>query len=183
MSNEKPEREIVVHRLDGGDHDEICKHFRRLDADSRRARFLAGISDSGIDKYARDIFCHNSILYGACPGRCLRGIAELRGIRHRWPAKAEAAISVEPDWQNIGIGEALFERMMARAKTRGVRSVELICSRENSRMIHLAKKHQARLHAGRDVIVVVLDPSMQVWRSEGKVAADNPGRPAPLLRL
>ena len=57
----------------------------------------------------------------------------------------EAAISVEPDWQNIGIGGALFERMLAMAQNRGVKAIHLICLRENRRMQHLAAKHDARL--------------------------------------
>ncbi len=109
-----------------------------------------------------------AIVCGAFVDGQLRGLVELRGLFQSWPSTAEAAFSVEPDWQNIGIGDALFERMFAMARNRGVRTIQMICLRENSRMRHLAAKHDARLHFNQDATEAILhllwEGMMEEWR-------------------
>ncbi len=148
--------QIFVRRLYPTDQEDICNHFRRLDVVSRRARFFGSISDDRMEEYARNIFRHDSIVCGAFLDRRLRGIVELRGVLHFLPSRTEAAFSVEPDWQVIGIGDALIERIIAVAQNRGVGSIKLICLRENARMRHLAAKHSARLEFDRDVVEATL---------------------------
>ena len=54
---------------------------------------------------------------------------------------AEAAFSVERDWQDQGIGDALITRVIAAAQNRGVNRLDMICLPENRKMQHLAVKH------------------------------------------
>ncbi|WP_108815105.1 GNAT family N-acetyltransferase [Loktanella sp. Alg231-35] len=149
---------IQVCRLSAASQKSICDHFQRLDLTSRWARFCGAISDEDVLKYAQNIFRHNAVVCGALVEGQLRGVVELRGLFQSWPSTAEAAFSVEPDWQNIGIGDALFERMFAMARNRGVRTIQMICLKENSRMRHLAAKHDAQLHYDQDATEAILRP-------------------------
>ncbi|MGA9410836.1 MAG: GNAT family N-acetyltransferase, partial [Roseobacter sp.] len=169
MDQNKSAQYVVVRRLYAVDQAEICDHFRRLDIASRRARFLGAVSDEGVASYARSIFHFDSILCGAFLDGYLRGVVELRGIVHFWPSTTEAAFSVEHDWQNIGIGDALFERMMAMAQNRSIRSIQLMCLKQNARMRYLATKHSARLHLDQDVVEAVLYP---YWPTPASVAKE-----------
>jgi GNAT superfamily N-acetyltransferase len=151
-------QDILVSRLYAANQDSIRDHFLRLDIRSRRARFCGAVSDDGILDCAQNIFRNDSIVCGASVDGQLRGIVELRGVFHSWRSTTEAAFSVKLDWQNIGIGDALFERMFAMAQNRGVRTVQMICLKENSRLRHLATKHHALLRNGHDSVEAVLHP-------------------------
>ena len=151
-------QDILVSRIYAANQENIRDHFLRLDFGSRRARFCRAVSDDGILEYAQNIFRGDSIVCGASVDGQLRGIVELRGVFHSWRSTTEAAFSVEPAWQNIGIGDALFERMFAMAQNRGVRTIQMMCLKENSRMRHLATKHNALLRSEHDVIEAVLHP-------------------------
>lgn len=149
---------IQICRLSKASQKSICDHFQRLDLSSRRARFCGATSDGEVLKYAQNIFRDNAIVCGAFVEGQLRGVVELRGLFQSWPSTTEAAFSVEPYWQNIGIGDALFERMFAMAQNRGVRTIQMICLKENSRMRHLAAKYDARLHYDHDATEAILHP-------------------------
>lgn len=165
-------QDILVCRLNAANQDHICDHFLRLDIRSRRARFCGAVSDDGILEYAQSIFRYDSIVCGASVDGQLRGIVELHGVFHSWPSTTEAAFSVESDWQNIGIGDALFERMFAMARNRGVRTIQMMCLRENSRMRHLAAKHHALLRNDQDAIEAVLHPN---WPTPASVLEEIVG--------
>ncbi|MBS9718914.1 GNAT family N-acetyltransferase [Pseudohalocynthiibacter aestuariivivens] len=149
-------QDILIRRLSAANQDNICDHFLRLDVRSRRARFCGTVNDDGMLEYAQNIFGGDSIVCGAFVDGRLRGVVELRGVFQSWPSKAEAAISVEPDWQNNGIGDALFERIFAMAQNRGVRTIQMTCLKENSRVRHLAAKHHALLRSNHDAVDAVL---------------------------
>ena len=158
MSHKRYPHDIVVRRLHLIDQENICDHFLRLDTQSRRARFCGAVSDEGVRKYAKGIFLRDSIVCGASIDGQLRGLVELRGLVHSWPSTADAAFSVELDWQNLGIGDALFERMFAMAQNRGVRTIQMMCLKENNRMRHLATKHHALLQYDQDAVEAVVHP-------------------------
>jgi len=160
---------LVVRRVHSGDLDTICDHFLRLDVGVRRSRFFGAVSDTGVLKYARNIIRYDTIACGAFVGGQLRGLVELSGLFHSWPSTAEAAFSVESGWQNIGIGDALFEQMFAMAQNRGVRTIRMICLKENSHMRYLAAKHNAQLIFGSDAVEAVLYPS---WPTPGSIVKE-----------
>lgn len=150
--------DMGVRRLLAIDQKEICDHFQRLSIHDRQARFCGTVSNDAVSKYARNIFRHDSIVCGAFINGRLRGVAELHGFLLSWPPEAEIAISVESEWQNIGIGNAIFERVLAMAQNRGVRTIHMTCLKENSRMRHLATKHNALLSIDQDATEAVLHP-------------------------
>ena len=157
-----------VRRLYASDQDEICDHFQRLEIHARRARFCGAVSNDAVSKYARDIFRYDSIACGAFANGRLRGVAELRGLVQSWPLKTEIAFSVETEWQNVGIGDAMFERILAMAQNRGVRTIHMVCLKENSRMRHLAKKHNALFSIDQVAVEAVLHPYWPTLTSMAK---------------
>jgi GNAT superfamily N-acetyltransferase len=83
----------------------------------------------------------------------LRAAAELRPFGKGFPAEAEAAFSVEQDFQNHGVGSALLDRTILAAKNRGVRTIYMSCLAENRRMQSVAKKYEADLRFEADEVV------------------------------
>ncbi len=147
----------VIRRLWPSDQDQISSHFRRLDEQSRRLRFGGAVSDEFIEQYAERLMELGSLLYGAFPDGELRALGELRGLLDDWPANAEAAFSVQRSWQDQGLGAALMDRVVAAAQNRGVKSLHMICLRENQKMRHLALKHDAILDFNRYEVDAKLD--------------------------
>jgi ribosomal protein S18 acetylase RimI-like enzyme len=54
--------------------------------------------------------------------------------------KAELGISVHDDYQNLGIGTALLNHLLAIAKMKKLKKVWLIVNTENDRAVHLYEK-------------------------------------------
>jgi len=134
-----------IRRLNTSDLDEMKWHFLGLSTDQRHLRFGNPVNDEFLKRYADTIFESVSIVYGAFVENKLRGVAEIRGLPSTWTSLAEAALSVQENWQDRGIGDALLQRLIATAQNRGVRQLCMICLKENEKMQHLAMKYEAIL--------------------------------------
>ncbi|MGB3243559.1 MAG: GNAT family N-acetyltransferase [Sulfitobacter sp.] len=142
------------------------------------------MSDSGLNTYAKNIFRDHSIVCGASVDGELRGLVELRRDFHDWSSSREVAFSVEPEWQNLGIGDALFERMYAIAQNRSIRTLQIMCQKDNNRMKHLAIKHHAELRYGEDAVEAVLHPHWPTPVSMAKeIIGETNGHANILFRL
>ena len=141
----KPASSVHIHRLTPGDLDRVRDHFLRLSSNSRRLRFGRPVSDEFLERYAEALFEAVSIVYGAEVDGIIRGVTEMRGDTTSWSRFAEAAISVEDDYQDRGIGGALLKRLVQSAQNRGVAQLYMVCLRENHKMKHLAQKNEAIL--------------------------------------
>lgn len=148
-----------IRRLRSFDKAALVDHFLRLDPDTRRLRFGNAVGDAFVKDYAESLLSADSVNFGAFPDGTLRGVAELRGLRDSWPRSAEVALAVEPAWQDRGIGDALFSRLVAAARNRGIARLHMICLQENVRMRHLALKHDARLEFDGGSIEATLTPA------------------------
>ena len=179
MNDIKQRLNVGIHRLHSSDKAKILAHFMRLDDESRRYRFCGTVSDGEVTRYVDEIFEHDSIICGALIDGKLRGIAELRGVYYARPAATEIAFSVEKDWQNHGIGDALFDRVFAIAQNRGVRMLHMLCMRNNNRMKHIAVKHNAELTYGLDGIEAVLRPD---WPTPFSIAQEFMGETSGYVR-
>jgi GNAT superfamily N-acetyltransferase len=120
-------------------------HLLRLDAESRHRRFGGGVSDAYIRNYVTPSMWLDAIVHGFFVDGTLRGAAELRPIGGRMSKQAEAAFSVEKDWQSHGVGSALLERTLLTARNRGVAHLHMACLSDNRRMQQLARKFDAEL--------------------------------------
>jgi len=121
------------------------EHLKRLDAQTRRARFFGPVKDEFIDAYVDKAYGRNAIVYGAFVDGTMRAAGELQFLPEAWPPMAEAAFSVEPGWQDEGIGTLLLSRVITAARNRGVTTIIMHCQLDNARMRHLAEKHEADL--------------------------------------
>ena len=84
--------------------------------------------------------CTASSSTGRCaaPPNCARSAAG-------FAKQAEAAFSVENDWQSHGVGSALLERTLLTARNRGIAHLHMACLADNRRMQQLARKFDAEL--------------------------------------
>ncbi len=142
------------HRFWGGHHirklwpterDKFRDHLLRLDRDSRRMRFAHAVSDAFIHDYAARMCDMGSIVFGYFDHHELHAAAELRKLGDTWGTEAEAAFSVEPGFQEKGIGTELMGRVIRSARNRGVHHLFMSCLAENAKMQNIARKHEAEL--------------------------------------
>ncbi|WP_138932850.1 GNAT family N-acetyltransferase [Roseovarius arcticus] len=148
-----------IRRLWKSDQPQLIDHFQRLDDETRRLRFGGMVSDGFVSEYAEQVLSTDAVIFGSFPDDELRGVAELRGLINSWPRNAEVALLVEPAWQDVGIGEALLSRLIAAAQNRGVKTLHMLCLRENMSMRSLAKKHSAHLEIDVGNVEATLAPS------------------------
>jgi GNAT superfamily N-acetyltransferase len=108
-----------------------------------------------------------AVVHGFFADGVLRGAAELRPLGRAFARQAEAALSIEADWQSHGVGSALLNRTLLAARNRGIKTLHMACLADNRRMQDLARKFAAEL-------------SFDFGEVVGEVAA---ARPTPLSVL
>jgi GNAT superfamily N-acetyltransferase len=128
-----------------GEADKYREHILRLDPESRRSRFAAGVSDAYIRNYVDLSVSLDTVIHGFFVGEMIRGAAELRPLGVGFPRQAEAAISVVKPWQSHGVGSVLLRRTLLAARNRGFQLLHMACLSENRRMQQLARKFDAEL--------------------------------------
>ena len=133
----------TVRRLWPGEQPLLAEHLKRLDSVSRACRFGGALSDEAVDAYVASV-AGSGVVFAYVEEGVVRGAAELRGTR----ANAEAAFSVEKDWQGQGIGSALFGRLLRVAQSRAIPRLQVSCLAENGAMRRIAAKHGARFSPG-----------------------------------
>jgi GNAT superfamily N-acetyltransferase len=120
-------------------------HLLRLDKESRRNRFGGAVSDEFIVNYIELSLGLDAVIHGFFVEGVLRGVAELRPLGNGFADEAEAAFSIEKDWQSHGVGSALLERTLLAARNRGIKLLHMACLANNARMVDLARKFDADL--------------------------------------
>ena len=134
-----------IRKLWVGDADAYRDHLLRLDPDSRHTRFSGAVSDEFIAQHAASATDMDVVVHGFFVDGTLRGAAELRRIGPVFSRAAEAAFSIERDWQSHGVGTALLERTLLSARNRAITSLHMQCLAGNRRMQQLARKFEADL--------------------------------------
>ena len=141
-------------------------HLLRLDAATRRNRFAMAAGDDFIARYAETGFSLDAVIHGVFVEGRLVGVGELRRIGR---GDAEAAFSVETDWQGHGFGSRLMAAVILAARNRGIRRLYMNCLASNNQMQRLARRHGAEFeYEGGDVVGLVLPdlPSPASWLRE-----------------
>lgn len=131
---------IVVRRLRRSEMPMLAQHFLRLDDESRRRRFCRPVTDAFLRSYVESMRNSPGVVEGVFVDGTLRGVAELRPLTAPSAREAEAAFSVEKDFQRRGLGTRLFERLVLRARNQGVRTLSMACLPENRAMQKLARR-------------------------------------------
>src|SRR3954462_6566376 len=157
----------VIRKLWIGEAASYREHLLRLPPESRHSRFGGGVSDEFIRNYVGTTFGLGSVVHGFFAEGMLRGAAELRPLGRGFAREAEAALSIEADWQSHGVGSALLDRTLLAARNRGIKTLHMACLANKRRMQELARKFAPELSFG-------------FWDVVGEVAA---ARPTPLSVL
>ena len=135
----------TIRKLWLGEADRYRDHLLRLDLASRNSRFGGGVSDEFIENYVETTFGLGTVVHGFFAEGILRGAAELRPLGRAFAREAEAALSIEADWQSHGVGSALLDRTLLAARNRGIKTLHMACLANNRRMQELARKFAAEL--------------------------------------
>jgi GNAT superfamily N-acetyltransferase len=164
----------VIRKLWIGETARYREHLLRLDPESRRSRFGAGVSDEFIRRHVDPSTGPDAVVHGCFVDGVLRGAAELRPVGSSVPRQAEAALSVEKPWQSHGVGSALLARTLLAARNRGFRVLHMACLAENKRMQQLARKFDAELSFDFGGVVGEVESSrptplslMREWMTDG----------------
>ena len=151
----------------------FANHLKRLDKETRRLRFAHTVSDEFLQKYASRALELGGIVYAYFEDGEMRAVAELRPIEETWTADAEAAFSVEPEWQNTGIGTELMGRIIRSARNRNVQHLYMSCLAENRKMQKIASKHEANLTFDQGDIVGDIVPDGPTYSTRFEEALDD----------
>lgn len=133
---------LVVRRLGPAELADYDAHLKRLDRRSRRSRFAATVDDLSIDSHCLQLATQDVILLGGFVDGVMCGGAEIVLCGNR---TAEAAFTVEPQWQGRGIGRALFTLALAAAREAGLRELQIEVLGGSPAMIRLVKASGGRL--------------------------------------
>ena len=117
-------------------------HLKRLDHASRRSRFAAVVDDISIDTHCLRLASEGATVIGAFADGELRGAAEIVAAG---AGCAEAAFTVEPDYQAHGIGGVLIENVIDAARATGLRELLFEVLAGNGAMIGLIRRHGGRV--------------------------------------
>ncbi len=150
-------------------------HLLRLDKETRRLRFGMPVNDPFIVDYAARTGDWNSIIHAFLVGGEVRAAAELRWIGDHWSGEAEAAFSVEVDYQNRGIGSELLGRVVRSARNRGIERIYMNCLLENRKMQRVAKKHEAMLQFDHGDVIGRVRPGVPTYLSIWSEAIEDSG--------
>lgn len=162
----------------------LREHLLRLDPESRRSRFGSPVNRFFIEQYASRAVSSESVVHGFFVDGTLRGAAELRGYGKPFPSEAEAALSIEREWQDHGVGSELLDRTILAARNRGIHTIYMNCLAENRRMQAIAKKHEASLRfRADDVVGEVVNPRATPATVLREMIADGYGMATAILDL
>lgn len=135
----------TVRKLWPTETDAYRDHLLRLDPESRNTRFSGAVADEVIVRHAATANEFGVVVHGFFVDGVLRGAGELRPLGPLFSHEAEAAFSIEQDWQSHGVGTALMERTLLSARNRGIKLLRMDCLAGNRRMQQLARKFEAGL--------------------------------------
>ena len=167
----------TVRKLWIGETDAYRDHLLRLDRESRHTRFSGAVSDEFIARHAahRDrprrrrarLFCRwrDARRSRIAPQRRLAGGMLSDG--------AEAAFSIEQEWQSHGVGTVLLERTLLSARNRGIKHLRMDCLADNRRMQQLARKFEADLSFDFGSVIGEVDPPRSTALSLMREAMDD----------
>jgi GNAT superfamily N-acetyltransferase len=129
--------QILVRELTRFERPALERHFLALDAEDRRLRFGAALSDFAVQAYVARIDFDAEAVFGVFDDLLhLVGAANLCRAR----GHAELGVSVLAGHRSRGIGGALLSRAHTHARNWGVRALFMHCLTENRAMMHLARK-------------------------------------------
>ena len=118
-------------------------HLLRLNAAGRRDRFMGGVADEFLVRYATECFASKNLVLGYFDEDKLRAARELHAPDD--DLTSDIAFSVEPEFRNRGIGTAMPRRLILSARNRKIQHLRMNCHGQNQAMQVLARKFKVDL--------------------------------------
>ncbi len=163
----------TIRKLWPTERDKFRDHLLRLDKEGRRLRFAHGVADCFIEDYASRMNDHGGIVVGAFIDGEMRAAAELRKLGDTWGREAEAALSVERQFQDKGLGTELMGRVIRGARNRGVQLLYMSCLAENAKMQAIARKYDAEMRVEYGEVIGEILPATADYFSLMAEAVDD----------
>ncbi len=132
---------IMIRPVRPSDKRAIASAFDRLSPESRYRRFFAPLtrlSERDL-AYLTEVDHHDHEALVAYDARSGEPIGVARFVRWAEPAEAEVALTVVDHWQGRGVGTALLERLVERAREEGIQRFLALIVGENRRALDLAR--------------------------------------------
>lgn len=163
----------IIRKLWLTERDKFRDHLLRLDEEGRRLRFAHGVADGFIDDYAQRLSDLGGLVFGAFVDSEVRAVAELRKLGDTWGREAEAALSVERQYQDQGLGTELTGRVIRAARNRNVRLLYMSCLAENAKMQAIARRFDAEMRVEYDEVIGEIVPATSDYFSLMAEAVDD----------
>lgn len=129
---------IRLREVRPGDKEAIARGFERLSPESRYRRFFTAmnrLSEADL-RYLTEVDHHDhEAVLAFSPEGAPVGVA--RYVRIEGPSQAEVAVAVVDDWQNLGAGTALLERLVERAREHRIERFVATVLQENEEALEL----------------------------------------------
>jgi RimJ/RimL family protein N-acetyltransferase len=137
-------RRITVRPVLPQDGAALQAFVRNLSAESRRQRFLGGVSELSaalLERLTRIDYCsHLALVAEFFPDGVETVIAEARYAFEPGEDAAEFAVAVADEWQRLGLGTELLRRLWAHSVAAGIGRLNAVSLDTNQRMIRFAHK-------------------------------------------
>jgi GNAT superfamily N-acetyltransferase len=132
-------RVIVVRPISADDKESLSAAFERLSPESRYRRFFAPLERLSAQDlaYLTEVDHHDhEALIALDPGDgWIVGVT--RYVRSEDPTEAEVAVVVGDPWQGLGVGSALLERLVERARVEGIDHFVALVMSDNEEALEL----------------------------------------------
>jgi GNAT superfamily N-acetyltransferase len=132
-------RELYEH-----ERDDVRSFFFALGEEDRCRRFGRVMTNAAVARYVEQLDWDASVLLGAYDSHArLIGVLELADLAN---GGCEIAVVVGPAHRGRGLGKALMDRALLKAKVRGFDRVMLLCQVDNAPMRRLARSAGLSAH-------------------------------------
>ena len=178
--------QVIIRPIRTEDAPRLQSLFRRLSRESVYYRFLElrkELPNQEARRLAELDYDEQMALVASCE-ECekeLIGVARYAVIPGSQPREAEAAIVVEDDYQNRGLGALLLERLAAYAVAHGINAFVATIRNDNRRVLRLVQRSglptEFKLESGTLALRVGLQPEArgQAAAPEGEAARERRG--------
>ena len=130
--------EGTIRKLRAWERGKVRDHLLRLSPDDRQRRFLGSVGDDFIVAHSDALFAPDVIVLGCFMRGALCAVGELH--QQVTVRIAEIAITVEPAFQNCGLGTEILRRLVLMARNRGIKTVQCFCLLDNTRAQKIAHR-------------------------------------------
>ena len=165
---------VLIRPVRPDDRSLFVAGFERMSPESRYRRFMGHkqrLSERDLDFFTRlDHDLHEAV--GAIDCATDDGVAVARMHRHPDdPSLAEAAVTVVDDWQGLGLGGLLLDRLVRRARELGVTHFDASLFTSNRAMLTLFQRLGCMKSHREDHQTLTIDVQLPVAEQEGEALA------------